>query len=861
MTTLKSFLTITPCDYEMGQKKFSLVAIYDTETTNVGEGASTRAFPVLFIVNDISGIDLSDYQIGRDDDLHFFRTEQEMLTFIDERIKFGRQNSYVPVIAAYNLMFDLQPLMNELSNRYAITANAQSSQNVYTLDLCDGNGGVLLRFWDTWFLEMRGLKAMGETCGLPKAIGDWDYSLVRTPETYLTREELHYAARDVQVIPAYLKYLLRANEWMSQGDFGIRILTKTSLVRKMAERNIGNKKVVKKNEKKLTLGYAFIRLCEAQLPATYNQYALRRTSFRGGFTFTSARYASQVVENVASMDVTSMHHAFINGRMVPTDFNIAPKCKLETAYNEITSRSLVWVLDHYDRPFDNAVHAKIRFDNLRLKEGTCFNEWGIATLSYSKFQSKYEIPEETNGFNVRALFAEGALKNGGWHDYALNPEFAYGKLYAADCAIVHLSEIELWVMAQVYDWDSHECIYGELSTHFITPPDYVTLQSNLLYRMKDDVKTILKHYQKGVRYELDVPDTIPEGIARNLRAGALDESFLQSYYQSTVKGMFNSIYGTQAQDIYKPDFGVDADGNLEINRETVTTPENFESKQPNVCKVLYPYGLRIVAGSRMHLVIAMEILWEALGDKVCVTGGDTDSLKVRCDESVGDDDLISALTPLHESVTRAIGKTQARVRETFPDMASDLHDVGCFDIEECGHGSTRYKYHMEAWNKARVSIDAHGKCHVTCAGLRRPANEYNVERFAEDLLAAYPPDEILPCLLGYNTFVDTNLSFALEQHIPKADDRIYQEITDYRGHAVFVDAHQSKALYDTGRWLGSTQMNVNRTSVQFKWRHYAHKIDTLEKILRVDESGNPCIYVNGSLKYTAKRGVNNVRDN
>lgn len=843
----------------MGQKRFSLVATYDTETTNVGEGTATRAFPVLFIVNDISGIDLNDYQTGRDDSIKFYRTEYEMLDYIDKKIQFARQQSYIPIIAAYNLMFDLQPLMYELSQRYDITANAQSSQNVYTLDLCDHSGNILLRFWDTFFLEMRGLAAMGETCGLEKATGDWDYTLIRNPETYLTKEEMHYAARDVQVIPAYLKYLLRANEWMQQGDFGIRILTKTSLVRKMAERNIGNKKIVKKNEKKLTLGYAFIRLCEAQLPATYNQYALRRTSFRGGFTFTSAKYASQVVENVASMDVTSMHHAFINGRKVPTDFSLASKGRLESAYSEILSRNLAWVLEHYDSPFDNAVHMKVRFDNLRLKENTCFSEWGIATLSYSKFQSKYEVPDDTNEFNARALFAEGVLKNEGWHDYALNPEFAYGKLYSADCAIVHVSEIELWIMNQVYEWDYHECLYGEVSNHFIVPPDYVTLQSNLLYRMKDDVKTILKHYQKGTEYDRVIPDTIPEGIAMQLKAGFLDESFLQSYYQSTVKGMFNSIYGTQAQDIYKPDFGIDGDGNLEIDITTITTPENFESKQPKTCKVLYPYGLRIVAGSRMHLVIAMEILWAALGERVQVTGGDTDSLKVSCSETVKDDELMQVLQPLHDAITSAIGRTQQRVRELFPDIASDLHDVGCFDIEECGHGATRYKYHMEAWNKARVSIDKNNLCHITCAGLRRPSGEYNVERYAEDLLVRYNPDEILPLLLGYNTFVDTNLSFALEQHIPNAADIFHGLVTDYRGHTAEVNVHESKSLYDTGRWLGSTQMNVNQTSVQFKWKHYAHQIDTREKILRVDDNGNPCIYINGEFAYKGKRGESNAR--
>lgn len=836
----------------MQQKNYSIVAIYDTETTNIGSGIETRAFPVLFIVDDISGIDLADYQPGRDDNIKFFRYEKEMLEYIDMKIAMGRQGSFVPVIAAYNLMFDLQPLMYMLSRNYKIVANAQSSQNVYTLDLCDGNGDVLLRFWDTWFLEMRGLRAMGETCGLEKADGDWDYSLIRNQETYLTKEEMHYAARDVQVIPAYLKYLLKANEWLSPNDFGIRVLTKTSLVRKMAEREIGNLKVEKKNGKKLTLGYAFQKRCEAQMPKIYKQYALRRTCFRGGLTFTSAKYASKVVTNVASLDVTSMHHAFINGVRIPRDFELVGKRRLEIAYEQILSRDLQFVLEHYDHPFDYACHMQIRFDNIRLKENTCFKEWGIATLSYSKFKPVGKVPDDLAGFNERHLFAEMVLKSNGWYDRALNPTFAYGKLYAADVAFLHLTEIELWMLNEVYEWDSHECIMGEITRHFIVPPDYVTLQSNLLYRMKNDVKQIVKHYHRGTPYEYEIPDTIPDGIKWQLEKGVLSEDFLQSYYTSTVKGMFNSIYGTMAQDIYKPDFGVDECGNLEIDKETVTREDNWLNKQPRTCKVLYQYGMRIVGGSRLHLVIAMEMLYMMLGDKIRVTGGDTDSIKISCDDDITDDILMEMLAPLHDSITDAINRTQSRIRELFPNIASDLRDVGCFEVEDCG-GSTRYKLHMEAWNKARISIDVHDRVHVTCAGLRRPDGEYHIERFTEDLLKVYSPEVILPLVLGYNTFVDPTLSFALEKHIPKAQDYFNREVVDYRGHKAQVYSHESQSLYDTGRWFGNVEMDVNRKSVKYKRETYGERLDVNEKILRVNDAGNPCIYINGNLAYEGVR--------
>ena len=193
------------------RKDFRLAAIFDTETTNIGEGAETRAYPILYIFNDMRNTSVEEYKPDADD-VRFYRHTDEALMYIDDLITYGTAHDFIPIIAAYNLMFDMQTLMLELAQTYTLRVNAQTATSVYTLDLCMGeNEDVVCRFWDTFYLEMGGLRAMGETCGLPKAVGDWDYTLIRTPETPLTDEELFYARRDVQVIPQYLQWLLRAN--------------------------------------------------------------------------------------------------------------------------------------------------------------------------------------------------------------------------------------------------------------------------------------------------------------------------------------------------------------------------------------------------------------------------------------------------------------------------------------------------------------------------------------------------------------------------------------------------------------------------------------------------------------------------
>ena len=234
----------------MKRTHYVICAIYDTETCNIGHGNQTRAYPILFIDNDLRDKDMRYYEPDKDDKVTFYRHENEYIGKLEQYIAWGQVIGKVPIVCAYNLMFDLQPIIWLLNNEYKIVANAQSSTNAYTVDLVDEESDrTVLRFWDTFHLEMRGLKAMGETCGLGKASGDWDYSLTRTPETPLTDLELYYAKRDVQVIPAYLRYLLHANEWMKPEELGSRVLTKTSIVRQMARHDIAPICIGKKNGK------------------------------------------------------------------------------------------------------------------------------------------------------------------------------------------------------------------------------------------------------------------------------------------------------------------------------------------------------------------------------------------------------------------------------------------------------------------------------------------------------------------------------------------------------------------------------------------------------------------------------------
>lgn len=831
-------------DTMKARKEFKVAAIFDTETTNIGEGAETRAYPILYIFNDLRNTPLESYTPD-EDDVRFYRHMSEALTYIDDLIVYGRAHGYVPIIGAYNLMFDMQTLMLELAQSYTITANAQTATSVYTLDLCIGND-VVCRFWDTFYLEMGGLRAMGETCGLPKAVGDWDYSLVRTPETPLTEEEKFYARRDVQVIPQYLQWLLRANHWLTPEMLGCLVLTKTSLVRQMARREIGGRRITLQGGKKITLQRAFEMTCNQEFPKDYESYALRKTCFRGGLTFTSAKTAGVVVDNVASLDVTSMHHAFINGRRLPVKFATAPTDILQIACERIVSTPLDNVLSNYDDPFLTGLHAAVRFTNLRLRENTCFDTWGIAICPRSKFVKTLQADTDYSN-NERAKTQENSVRAHGYVDSAVNPTYAFGKLYRADECILHVNEIELWNVAQVYEFDEMHVLYGEATTKTIVPPDYVTLQSNMLFARKTDVKNLIKHYHEGTAYAGEIPDSIPEGIARDAKAGTLSLKFLQSYYGSTVKGQFNGIYGTQAQDILKADYHVTEIGELEVDKTTVCTPENFTKKRPKTPRVLYTYGMRIVAGSRMHLLIAMMLIYRHFGARVAVTGGDTDSLKISCDDDVSDEELLDALKPLHNAIETAINRTLRRVRNTAPDIASTLDHIGKFEVEDCG-GVTRYAEHMELWNKARVSLDKNGLVHVTCAGLPRPEGAYTIEDFMREIIhAGHGFAEVVRLALGYDVLVDYEICHTLQRSRPHVWDRYVGTVTDYRGATYHVDVPEAIALYPSGRWLGESDKQANGENISYMLSAYNRNVETTQRELIVRDGKPMIVSIDGEI--------------
>lgn len=799
---------------------YKIVSFYDTETCNIELDGEWHAYPILYIHDRIT-CDIENYKLGCDD-ISFARDTTGFLKRIEEDIELGFLGKYIPVVCAYNLAFDLQPVLESLSATYNIEVMARTPTNIYTLDLVE-NGKKVLRFWDTSFLEPRGLAAMGRSCGIEKAVGDWNYDLIRTPKTELTSEEIGYAKRDVQVIAAYLASLLKSYQDIDPGDLGSKVLTKTSLVRVTARERIGGLKAGNK-----TLAECWDKTCSIECAKTYQEHAARMACFRGGLTFTSANNACTVFENCTSWDTVSMHHLFINGRYVPRVFTKVETSTAMKALKRVEETTLSKVLDKYENPFGVAFHAHIIFKGLHLKPGTVFEHEGIGILARSKFTStshKVSSPREA--------CADSALRENGFRDRALNAVFAFGKLMSCRACGVWVSEIEFWNICQVYEFESYEVDWCEMTTTLMQPPAYVSLQSSMLYELKANCKEILERYTEGEPYKGSIHPDMTDGYKEALILGTLEKNDLKSYYIDHVKGMYNGIYGVQAMNELKPDFIADAVGELELDRESVLTPENFNDRKPYKSKVLYQYGLRIVGGSRMHLIIALILIWEAIEGKVHILGGDTDSIKLSLDNA--DADLVlEALQPLHHAVDRAMNNAQSSIRASWPDRSSSFSRVGHFECD--GHSD----YEVDLWNKCRITYSSDKGFKVTCAGLRQVEEKGCITDILERYAEKHGVLEALE-LFGYDTELSYSVCRNLQHSKPKTTSYIDKDITDYLGKTEHVSTNESVALYKSTKVFGALDAQVNLESWLWMFRHGKRVRDTRRYICYDEKSGKVVI--------------------
>ena len=139
------------------------------------------------------------------------------------------------------------------------------------------------------------------TKGFPhhKLAGDFDYSIIRTPETKLTQLELAYCYNDVKGLSEAIRDRLNRDKY----NIATIPVTSTGYVRKDARIEM------RKNSKNHA---AFMN---SQLDA--HLYKMCRAAFRGGNTHANAAHIGHTLHNVKSWDLTSSYPAWILTKTYP----------------------------------------------------------------------------------------------------------------------------------------------------------------------------------------------------------------------------------------------------------------------------------------------------------------------------------------------------------------------------------------------------------------------------------------------------------------------------------------------------------------------------------------------------------------
>ena len=257
---------------------------FDIETSSFKEGLAKKAIMYIWTLN-VNGTTF----IGRT-----WQEFTELLEIISETFELIKFNKRI-IIYVHNLEYEWQ-FMHKWLKWYDVFADDKRSP-LY----CVTTNGIEFRC--SYRLSGYRLQKVGEELTkykTEKAVGDLDYSLIRTSITPITEEELHYCTQDTKVVVCYIQEEIERNS----NKISNIPYTKTGYVRRFCrEKTIRTNKTDDDSRLKGLKYRDIIR----SLTLTKEQYTMAKRAFQGGFTHANVRHVNQTVEKVGSIDFTSSY--------------------------------------------------------------------------------------------------------------------------------------------------------------------------------------------------------------------------------------------------------------------------------------------------------------------------------------------------------------------------------------------------------------------------------------------------------------------------------------------------------------------------------------------------------------------------
>lgn len=293
-----------------------------------------------------------------------------------------------------------------------------------------------IEFRDSLILSGYSLSKLAENLtshNIKKLVGDLDYDLIRTKDTYLTKKELDYCNNDVEIILAYI------SEQIEQcGDITKIPLTNTGRVRKFVRNNcLYTKKSHKKSDSSKFYRY---RALMKELVLTPFEYIMLKKCFMGGYTHGSLLHSGKLLFNVDSIDFTSSYPYVMLSEKFPMSKPMFVNLKKESFESLLES-------DKYGLMFE------IEIFGLKSK------------LSYESYlsESKCEL--------------ENAVINN-------------GRVYKADYVKTVVTDVDFKIMQKNYKWDNYRInICYKFYMQYL--PKSIILSILELYQKKTTLKDVV----------------------------------------------------------------------------------------------------------------------------------------------------------------------------------------------------------------------------------------------------------------------------------------------------------------------------------------------------------------------------------
>ena len=795
------------------RKPYRIIGAYDSETSNARENGMPMAFPVLHQLGIIDGTPLSEItpdNVSEHVEVEMYRHSFELYARLDDIAATNAE--YVPVILCHNLAFDMYGLSSWFS-RQNVRVLAKSARKPITLTIQDEYENPLLVIWDTLIFSQQSLERMGEDCGYLKGVGEWDYDLVRTPETPLTDDEIDYAKRDILTLFSWFGWWIRRNPDIDEGKLALNVVTKTGIVR---ERRKVRFSKLKGDGMKRNVAYYWIARCKLEQAKSDDELFTMLAATRGGFTFCSMKSASVPFDYsnseklIAAYDATSQHPAQLVSHYYPVRFMERPAFVLDLAFDLIGKVTVKRVLDMWDKPFPVAFYACFEFENLRPRKGSLFEKHGIYPLASARYKTPEQVKQDEDNGDKAAYMDE--LRARDYVDTAENATCAFGKIVSADKARVYITELTAWEIWQAYEWDSVRAVHGYETGRFSKPSDMDVISVMQFYKAKDEFKRAREQY-----YRCNTVDDceqlkrlgIAPAIADAMENGTLSAGDVEATYLG-LKADLNAIFGISCSNQYRRQTILDSDGIEYIGEFGICNA-------PKTSKVWYQFGQRIVGWSRIAQICAMTLV-----EPYCerIINGDTDSVKFTLPDEKALSCADKSLKELGNAIDKGKRRICSRVKTAYLDMYDELDQIGHYVLE---FKTDRF---CASWNKAYCTheVGKDGKRHFsfTLAGIPTRKREskassfIGVNGYADRLYSlGWSFEDVCNLLLGYNVTYANDLIRMNARKFPGWGEVAYMKVTDYLGNTSTVAEPKALALYPMTKTVNDTSSRENALNSRY----------------------------------------------